>query len=120
MKTLAQRFWPKVGKPNRTSGCWNWTGATINTGYGSICHDGKHCLAHRASWQIHKGEIPGKLLVLHRCDNRLCVNPAHLFLGTKKDNAIDMVKKGRNSNERLPKTNFPIHESYQISSPFGS
>lgn len=56
--------------------------------------------AHRASWIAYRGEIPDNLWVLHRCDNRLCVNPEHLFLGTARDNTQDMIKKGRKAPQR--------------------
>ena len=78
------------------NGCWNWTSSKDLAGYGMIKHkNGKQIKAHRFSWMLYKGEIPDNLFVLHRCDNRLCVNPEHLFLGTHQDNMDDMVAKGR-------------------------
>lgn len=79
-----------------STGCWNWTASTIGKGYGQ-CHVRhlKERFAHRVSFQAFKGEIPPDTDVLHTCDNKLCVNPSHLFLGTKKDNAQDMKAKGR-------------------------
>lgn len=87
------RFFSKVEKKD---GCWNWT-ATVsrNGGYGMFYLAGKMRIASRVSWELHSGEIPNGLCVLHRCDNPKCVNPNHLFLGTHKDNSIDMIKKGR-------------------------
>lgn len=78
--------------------CWVWTGAMASSGYGKIgCgwHSGRTLSAHRVAWEVVHGEIPDKLQVLHRCDNKKCVNPAHLFLGTQFDNIHDCIRKGR-------------------------
>lgn len=76
-------------------GCWYWT-KTINlNGYGIMSLGRKMKSCHRISFFIHNGKLPHNLLVCHACDNTLCVNPNHLFLGTHKDNTQDMVKKGR-------------------------
>lgn len=77
------------------TGCWNWTGFIYSFGYGLTSHKGKDILAHRASWKVFKGDIPNGMYVLHKCDNRKCVNPDHLFIGTAKDNTQDMIAKGR-------------------------
>jgi hypothetical protein len=77
------------------SGCWLWLGAVIPDGYGSTKVDNKAILAHRRSWVIHRGPIPPDAHVLHRCDNRLCVNPDHLFLGDNLINVADKMAKGR-------------------------
>lgn len=95
--SMEKRFWDKV---NKTDDCWNWTGAVINSGYGTffiakVNGVSRLKLAHRVAWELANGPIPEGLFVLHRCDNRRCVRPDHLFLGTAKDNTHDAMRKGR-------------------------
>jgi hypothetical protein len=79
-----------------SNGCWIWQGCVNTNGRGYLTHRYKNYQAHRFSWVIHRGEIPQGMLVLHRCDVPLCVNPDHLFIGTAADNTADMMRKGRN------------------------
>ena len=92
-KSLSERFWRFV---NKTDTCWLWTAFKDKDGYGSFTDENRHSMrAHRASWIIHNGAIPIGMCVCHKCDNPPCVRPDHLFLGTRQDNTIDMVNKGR-------------------------
>jgi len=91
--TTEERFFKKV---NKTTSCWFWKAGTRGkTGYGSFKYNGKVIDSHRMVWILTFGEIPEGLYICHTCDNRLCVNPDHLFLGTPKDNWLDGVKKNK-------------------------
>jgi DNA-binding XRE family transcriptional regulator len=87
--------------PPDNNGCWNWQGGRINTtGYGKLSWKGKRVLIHRWMWKQVYGKIKTGMCVLHKCDNRLCVNPKHLYLGTSADNARDRVERARHIPNR--------------------
>ncbi len=93
-RPIAERFWEKVDK---SGACWLWTAATAGFGYGKfVVKKGQAPQsAHRLAYAWEVGPIPAGAQVLHRCDEPRCVNPAHLFLGTQRDNMLDMRAKGR-------------------------
>jgi hypothetical protein len=93
-----EQFWGLLG--HASNGCWEWPYSTWSTGYGQSTHRGKQRGTHHIAWEFANGPRPKGAWVLHRCDNRLCCNPDHLFLGTRQDNVDDMMKKGRNRQPR--------------------
>lgn len=101
----------------RDSGCWEWQDKLRKDGYGQMKVQNRHVLAHRLSAYLHLDDFDEDLCVLHTCDNRCCVNPAHLFMGTYQDNAVDMTAKGRNylsTGEAHPNVKLTNAEVWQI------
>lgn len=96
----AKRLWPRIDTTGGMLACWLWTGAITSrratrAGYGELMVDGKIAYTHRLAYALAVGPVPDGMLVCHTCDNTLCCNPLHLFLGTSRDNSRDMMAKGR-------------------------
>jgi hypothetical protein len=111
---MEKRFWKHIS-PEPNTGCWLWTG-TANMrgyGYGSFTINKKSVNSHRVSFELFRGPIPIGMHVCHKCDVPLCVNPEHLFLGTRSDNQRDRVVKGRHNEAQ--KTHCPKGHQYILS-----
>lgn len=112
-RSAIRRFVAKVAFED--NGCWLWIGSSSGRpGMTYPCFfDRKIIKGHRWSYQFFKGEIADGLFVLHKCDNPMCVNPDHLFLGTNQDNVKDAVSKGRHKNGEMAKTHCPKGHPYE-------
>lgn len=99
-----ERFYSKVLKGIHEHDCHRWQGTTTARGYGIFIIKGKQVGAHRVAWEVRNGPIPDGLVVCHKCDTPNCVNPDHLFVGTKADNNHDMIRKGRHVGRQNSKT----------------
>lgn len=96
---VEERFWSRFDKTAGPDGCWPWMGPRRKSGYGYTTDYWKKIYVHRLAYELTFGPIPPGMNVCHRCDNPPCGNPAHLWLGTTRDNALDMVRKGRASKK---------------------
>lgn len=92
-ETVEERFWQRVDK-DTDSDCWIWTGEIYSHGYGMLGHRGESENAHRVSYALHYDEAPDGSFICHTCDNKVCVNPKHLYLGDAKTNVDDFLERG--------------------------
>jgi len=104
---VRDRFWSKVNIMGDND-CWEWTACVSNsTGYGAFKSHGKKTDAHRFVYEMLNGEINNsKLFVCHKCNNKKCVNPNHLYLGSPKDNVYDMIRNGNAFGNKKPRTRY--------------
>lgn len=119
-KDTAHRLLRRV-EPDPNTGCWNWQGSRRGFGYGALSLNGRTKSAHRVSYEVFTGPIPGGQVVRHKCDNPPCVNPGHLVLGSQADNTADMVERGRHpSSQRVRcKNNHELREPNLVKSDKG-
>jgi hypothetical protein len=114
-QNLINRLLNKVEKTEK--GCWEWKGTILSVGYGVMNVNSHRTYTHRLSYLLFKGEIPDEQDVCHKCDNRICVNPDHLWLGSRSDNIHDMVNKNRQAKgESIGSSKLVTEEVLQIRS----
>lgn len=116
--TVAERFWRNVDRSAGDDECWLWTGTTNSYGYGQLSINNRKRVATHIAWELTNGPVPDGLHMCHHCDNPPCVNPSHLFPGTRSDNMQDMQSKGRitrnpvkgsdQPNSKLVESDIPI------------
>lgn len=97
-----QVFWSRINKDGsipahcpELGNCWEWTAGRMKQGYGSVWFNHKKTLSHIVAWELTNGSIPDGYNICHKCDNKICCNPEHLFCGTQKQNIQDAISKGR-------------------------
>lgn len=113
---VARRLWSKVDKSQGEEACWLWT-STVSRGRARFYFQGTSVNAARVAYLLEVGEIPEGMEVCHHCDNMMCLNPKHLFLGTHKENMNDMLAKGRERylrGEELPNTKLTAEKVREI------
>jgi hypothetical protein len=123
-KMQYSRDWRDLAIPEPMSGCWLWEGQIDGRGYAKQIIDNKHVQVHRRAWAEVNGPIPRGMVICHRCDNKLCVNPEHLFCGTASDNMQDMSRKGRgrkatithchNGHEYTPENTYTTKQGHRM------
>lgn len=122
---VQERFWAKVDKSAGPDGCWVWRGAAKPNGYGKFsigkAKTSRWYYPHRISYAIHFRTDPGEMFCCHKCDNPICCNPMHIFLGTDRENKNDMIGKRRQGaarGENSPKARFTAAEVASIRSRY--